>query len=95
MISALIREFLIPLLIFLVLRWILRSVVVAFRTSAPRPPAGPQRPPAPAGGTLVKDPVCGIYVSAESSVTQIVQGQALHFCSQECSDKYRAGARPR
>jgi YHS domain-containing protein len=93
MISALIREFLIPLLVFLFLSRLLRSIVAAFRNSARRPPPGPQRPIAPAGGTLVKDPVCGTYVSAESSIAQMIQGQLVHFCSQECSDKYRAQSR--
>jgi YHS domain-containing protein len=93
MISALIREFLIPLLVFLFLRGLLRSVFASFGTSNRRPSPGPQPPPAAAVGTLVKDPVCGTYVSAESSITQIIQGQVVHFCSQECCEKYRAARR--
>jgi YHS domain-containing protein len=93
MISAFIREILIPLLVFLFLSRLVRSVFAAFRTHASRPPADPRPPLAPAGGKLVKDPVCGTYVSAESSIAQIVQGQLVHFCSQECAEKYRAGRR--
>jgi YHS domain-containing protein len=93
MISAFIRELLIPLLVFLFLSRLVRSILAAFRTSA-RPPAPDPHPPlAPAGGKLVKDPVCGTYVSAESSIAQIVQGQLVHFCSQECAEKYRAAKR--
>jgi len=92
MISALIREFLIPLLLFLFLRRLLGGIFAALRTPASRSPAGPLPPPlAPMGGTLVKDPVCGTYVSAASSITQVIHGQVWHFCSLECSEKYRAG----
>jgi YHS domain-containing protein len=91
MISALIREFLIPLLLFLFLRRVLSGIFAGFRKSAPRNPTGPQRPPAQTGGVLRKDPVCGTYVPTESSITQTVQGQVVYFCSRECSEKYRAG----
>ena len=46
-------------------------------------------PPVTAVGELKKDPVCGTYVSTGASVTRSVNGQVLHFCSQECRDKYR------
>ena len=51
--------------------------------------AGPSRPAVPMGGELKRDPVCGTYVSTGASVTRSVNGQVLHFCSQECRDKYR------
>lgn len=41
-----------------------------------------------AKGEMVKDPVCGSYVTIENSV-QLRQGsQTLHFCSYECRDNY-------
>jgi YHS domain-containing protein len=40
-------------------------------------------------GDLKRDPVCGTYVSTAVSVKRTVKGQELHFCSNECRDKYR------
>jgi YHS domain-containing protein len=49
----------------------------------------PDRPVA-SGGELRKDPVCGTFVAAASSIKQDVDGQVVHFCSTACRDKYRA-----
>ena len=39
-------------------------------------------------GVLVKDPVCGTYVSKESNI-RIKEGEEVRcFCSYECRDKY-------
>ncbi|HUS06223.1 MAG TPA: hypothetical protein VMZ52_08005 [Bryobacteraceae bacterium] len=56
-------------------------------------PAGVPRPASagagtPVGGELKKDPVCGTYVSALSSVKKTAGGQIVHFCSAACRDKY-------
>jgi YHS domain-containing protein len=42
-------------------------------------------------GELKRDPVCGTYVAAGASVSKIVRGQVIHFCSAACRDKYREG----
>jgi YHS domain-containing protein len=39
-------------------------------------------------GELKRDPVCGIYVSTATSIKRTVDGQVIHFCSVECSEKY-------
>jgi YHS domain-containing protein len=86
MFSSFIRELLIPLLVFLVLRSLLRGFFSSFRRPAPR--TAPQQ-----GGTrltLHKDPVCGVYVSADTSVAQTFGEETVYFCSPECRDKYRA-----
>jgi YHS domain-containing protein len=91
MISALIRELLIPLLIFLFLRRLLRGVFAGFRRPATRSPsAATPPPPAQAGGVLHKDPVCGTYVSNDSGIAQTVNGELVYFCSPECRDMYRS-----
>jgi YHS domain-containing protein len=41
---------------------------------------------------LKKDPVCGTYVSADTSVTKKIDGRIVHFCSPACRDKYRAAS---
>ncbi len=38
---------------------------------------------------LKKDPVCGAYVPAATSVKKMVSGGVVHFCSTACRDKYR------
>ena len=44
----------------------------------------------PLTGELKKDPVCGTYIAAATSIKEKVGGQTFHFCSQECRDKYVA-----
>ncbi len=46
------------------------------------------RPPAAAGGTLHKDPVCGTYVSESVAVKLNAGGQTHYFCSTACRDKF-------
>ena len=89
MFSVFIREFLLPLLVFLFLRSLLRGLFSGLRPRAP----GPSTPATPAtrtGGTLHKDPVCGTYVSDDSAVAQTIGAQTVYFCSAECRDKYLA-----
>jgi YHS domain-containing protein len=46
----------------------------------------------PHRGEMVRDPVCGMFVSTELS-QQLRQGaETLHFCSPECLKKYQRGA---
>ena len=47
-------------------------------------------PTVPLTGELKKDPVCGTYISAATSMRQTVQGQTFYFCSTQCRDKYLA-----
>jgi YHS domain-containing protein len=39
-------------------------------------------------GVLVKDPVCGTYVSKDSDIRIKEGGDVKCFCSYECRDKY-------
>jgi YHS domain-containing protein len=48
------------------------------------------RPATPNAGELKRDPVCGTFVAAASSVKKTVRGEVIHFCSEACRDKYRA-----
>jgi len=79
----------VPLLLLWLVRGLLRSLFgggnsrVVPRPSRPAPTASP-------GGELKKDPVCGTYVSADTSVTRRINGETVHFCSPACRDKYRA-----
>ncbi len=59
------------------------------------PGSASQGAPRPTGqvpltGELKKDPVCGTYIAAATSIKETVGGQTFHFCSQQCRDKYVA-----
>jgi YHS domain-containing protein len=90
MIRFLITRLLLPLLIFWLLRSLLRGIFVQ-PGRAPQTTRGPQQPPVPAGGDLMKDPVCGTFVSPGAAITRKVKGETVYFCSAECRDKYSAG----
>jgi len=89
MISLLIREFIIPLLLFLFVRSLLRGFFYRFRNPVSRAPAAPQPPASQVGGVLHKDPVCGTYVSSDSGIAANVRGQVMYFCSPACRDRFR------
>ena len=88
MFSAILREFLLPLLVFLLLRSLLRSVFAAVRPASR--PAAPEQQAVQSGGVLKKDPVCGTYVSTNTAVTRNVNGDLVYFCSRECAEKFSA-----
>jgi len=89
MIRLFFRFIVLPALLFFIVRAILGSIIEGFRSTL-RPRSAARQPPAvSSGGELKKDPVCGTYVSTGASIQRTVNGKVLHFCSQECSDKYR------
>ena len=44
----------------------------------------------PLSGELKKDPVCGTYTSAATSISKKVGKETVYFCSAQCRDKYVA-----
>jgi|ERR1035438_1839245 YHS domain-containing protein len=59
----------------------------------PRPnQPGGQRPQnqVPLSGELKKDPACGTYIAAASSIHETLGGETFYFCSKQCRDKYVA-----
>lgn len=79
---------LLPVLLFLVIRSVLKTIFGLHAHSVSKPPQ--PGPPVHGGGELKKDPVCGTFVSVDASVTKRVNGETVHFCSAACRDKYRA-----
>jgi hypothetical protein len=82
MIRLFFRFIVLPVLLFWLVRAILRSIIEGFRStlgtrSAPRQPSEVR-----SGGELT-------YVSTAASITRTVNGEIFYFCSQECCDKYR------
>lgn len=49
------------------------------------------KPGSTTAGELKRDPVCGTYVPESVSVKQTIEGRVIHFCSEDCRRKYRAG----
>ncbi len=90
--------FLSRLVLFLIALSVLRNVIAFLQrlwvnlTSGHGQSATRQAPPRAASGTttLQQDPVCGTYVSTETSLKRIVDGKVWHFCSNDCRDRYRA-----
>lgn len=41
------------------------------------------------GGQMVRDPVCGMFVSTEVSHRLTLNGQTFQFCSRECLERFR------
>jgi len=50
----------------------------------------PGKAAAEAPGELKKDPICGTFVPAATSVKKTVGSQTFHFCSSGCRDKFHA-----
>lgn len=88
MIRYLIVEIVLPILVFLFVRSILKTLFSSSRGVRTRGQAPPRDAGIVSGGELKKDPVCGTYVSTALSVTRTVNGEVVHFCSKECRDKY-------
>lgn len=74
-----------PLLLFLLLRYLFKSISQSMRESSPESPRG-----ARTAGRLEKDPVCGTFVAPDTGVVSVIGGRTLHFCSTTCRDRYRA-----
>jgi YHS domain-containing protein len=89
MIRLFFRFIVLPVLLFLLVRAILRSIIEGFRSTLGPRSAARQPSEVRSGGELKKDPVCGTYVSTAASITRTVNGEIFYFCSQECCDKYR------
>jgi YHS domain-containing protein len=85
MIRTLLEEFVIPLILFLVVRSLMRGFFSAKpKTTVARPHVEQM----PTTTELKKDPVCGTYVSAASGFTRKVDGQTICFCSKDCRDRF-------
>ena len=83
------RAFLEAIVLLLVVRaaWRVLGSVITMSTGAHRTTAtGEPRPV-----KLVRDPVCGTYVSPDSAFSD----GKNDFCSEKCRDEYRSQAGPR
>jgi YHS domain-containing protein len=58
-------------------------------TSGEIPRGAPFRKPETVQGEVVRDPVCGMFVSTEVSHRLPEGQQVLHFCSRDCLEQYQ------
>jgi YHS domain-containing protein len=65
--------------------------VFSMFVEGPRPQTPRQQ--VPLTGELKRDPVCGTFVAASSSIKHNEAGSTVHFCSAECRDKYLLAAK--
>jgi len=91
MLRTLITEFVFPLLLFLLVRSMLKGMFSSSASSSNAPQRS-ERPTVevPAGGELKKDPVCGTYVSTAASLSRKVGGEMVYFCSADCREKFKS-----
>lgn len=90
MVRAVLYIFL-AIIIITLLRSIIGVVGKAFTAlfePDPNARAGADSEPRKAG-ELKRDPVCGTYISTATSVKKTIDGQVVHFCSPECSARYK------
>ena len=85
---------LVTIFLITIVRGIIGIVLRGFSQLLNSPRQAPSKTSAgteiPLSGELKKDPSCGTYISAATSIKQTVGGQTHHFCSAECRDKYVA-----
>ena len=89
-------EAVIAVLVITVLRSVLGVILKGFselfRTSNQTASEGSaaRTPPRPIADELKKDPVCGTFIAASSSLQKTIAGETFYFCSSACRDKFRA-----
>ena len=81
---------------------LLRSVIGVIAkglTTLLNPQQAAQRSPSagkvPLTGELRRDPVCGTFISTDTSVKHGSGAEMVHFCSPACRDKFLASAATR
>ena len=43
----------------------------------------------PGKDVMIQDPVCKVYITAGSAVSERVGGQTYYFCSKECANQFQ------
>jgi len=77
------------LLVFAIIIWIAYFVAKAVWKSLSPPSAPNEQVGRPASDAdLIRDPQCGAYFLKSKGIKGIVDGRVIHFCSEQCYDKY-------
>ncbi len=78
------RFLLIFVVVFIVYRAVRRRLLPFFRQGEVRSGDGDVIHK----GEMVQDPVCGIYVPREGSISLMEEGREYFFCSSKCRDQF-------
>jgi YHS domain-containing protein len=84
------------LLLAMISYFSLKSWLTPARPAARKPDPRPEDDARPDGfdprasGEMVRDPVCGTYIETTTSVTAVIGGRSVHFCSLACRDRFLA-----
>jgi YHS domain-containing protein len=85
----LLRIFLIGVLIFVVFKF--ASLAFRFLRWYRQMPRTAASGPDEQVSEMVRDPVCGMYISGDTALSAIKDGRRFHFCSTECHQKFLSG----
>ena len=90
-------EYLFDLLVVIIIGGLLtRALKSLFRTPPASPGGSPggrdPRAQTMQSGETARDPVCGMFVSTELSHKLGRGAETIHFCSQECLERYQKNA---
>jgi YHS domain-containing protein len=94
-----ILEAVIAVLVITILRAVIGIIVKGasdlFNSSpqASGPGTPPRSKPIPTADALKKDPVCGTFIAASTSVQKTIAGETYYFCSTQCRDKFAGAVR--
>lgn len=78
------------ILLFLLVAFLARAISRLFAGFMEGVTGTPRRTRVPARGVaMVRDPVCGTFVVPDRAVLLIEGSARVHFCSDNCRDKYR------
>ncbi|MGA2404772.1 MAG: hypothetical protein ABSG91_24235 [Syntrophobacteraceae bacterium] len=74
---------------YAILAWIVYFLVkkIGKALLAPSSPRD-NTPGAASEAELIRDPECGAYFMKQRGVKGVVEGQVIHFCSEQCYGKY-------
>lgn len=74
----------ITILIFLFL--IIYTIRKSFRHS---PSAKKENSKGQGGESMVKDPVCNIYIPESEAVKKVIGGKTYYFCGNKCAEEFK------
>jgi YHS domain-containing protein len=74
--------------LFAILAWIAYFLVKKIGKALFASPGPRNDTPGVPETELIQDPECGAYFMKQKGVKGVVKGQVIHFCSEQCYDKY-------
>lgn len=77
------------LFVYALIVWIAYFIVKKIAKALVAPPVSEDQASGPVSDAeLIRDPQCGAFFLKQKGVKGVVEGQVVHFCSEQCYDKY-------